>query len=74
MVSNRLPPHDINAEESVLGSILIDKESLITVSGILGPKDFYREKNKWVFESMLEVYNRGDAIDQVTIANELVPT
>ena len=72
MVSNRLPPHDINAEESVLGSILIDKESLITVSGILGPKDFYREKNKWVFESMLEVYNRGDAIDQVTIANELV--
>ena len=72
MVSNRLPPHDINAEESVLGSILIDKESLITVSGILGPRDFYREKNKWVFESMLEVYNRGDAIDQVTIANELV--
>ena len=72
MVSNRLPPHDINAEESVLGSILIDKESLITVSGILSSKDFYREKNKWVFESMLEVYNRGDAIDQVTIANELV--
>ena len=72
MVSDRLPPHDINAEESVLGSILINNEAFITVSNILKADDFYREKNKWVYEAILELFDRGEAIDQVTVANELV--
>ena len=72
LVSDRLPPHDINAEESVLGSILINNEAFITVSNILKTDDFYREKNKWVYEAILELFDRGEAIDQVTVANELV--
>ena len=72
MVSDRLPPHDINSEESVLGSILINNEAFITVSNILKSDDFYREKNKWVYEAILELFDRGEAIDQVTVANELV--
>ena len=72
LVSNRLPPHDINSEESVLGSILINNEAFITVSNILKSDDFYREKNKWVYEAILELFDRGEAIDQVTVANELV--
>ena len=72
MVSDRLPPHDINAEESVLGSILINSEAYIAVSNILKIDDFYREKNKWVYEAIAELFERGEAIDQVTVANELV--
>ena len=53
LVSDRLPPHDINAEESVLGSILINNEAFISVSNILKADDFYREKNKWVYEAIL---------------------
>ena len=72
LVSDRLPPHDINAEESVLGSILINSEAYIAVSNILKIDDFYREKNKWVYEAIAELFERGEAIDQVTVANELV--
>ena len=71
MYVDRLPPNDANAEESVIGSILIDGDSLNRVTSFLRPADFYGEKNRWCFEAFLALFNRGDAINQVTVAHEL---
>ena len=71
MYVDRLPPHDANAEESVIGSILIDGDSLSRVTSFLRPSDFYGEKNRWCFDAFLALFERGDAINQVTVAHEL---
>ena len=71
MYAERLPPHDIDAEESVIGSILIDTEALTRVSHFLKAFDFYSEKNRWCFEACLALFNRSEAINQVTLAHEL---
>ena len=70
MYADRLPPHDIDAEESVIGSILIEGEALNKIS-FLQPGDFYREKNRWCFEACTSLFERGEAINQVTVAHEL---
>ena len=71
MYAERLPPQDANAEESVIGSILIDGDSLSRVTSFLRPNDFYGEKNRWCFEAFLALFERGEAINQVTVAHEL---
>ena len=71
MYVDRLPPHDANAEESVIGSILIDGDSLNRITSFLRPADFYGEKNRWCFDAFLALFNRGEAINQVTVAHEL---
>ena len=71
MYVDRLPPHDVNAEESVIGSLLIDGDSLSRVSSMLTPNDFWGEKNRWCYEAALTLFERGDAINQVTVAHEL---
>ena len=71
MYVDRLPPHDASAEESVIGSILIDGDSLSRVSSFLRPADFYGEKNRWCFDAFLALSERNDAINQVTVAHEL---
>ena len=50
----RIPPHSVEAEQSVLGSILLDKEAMISVSETLVPEDFYKEAHKVIYESMLK--------------------
>ena len=71
MYAERLPPHDLNAEESVIGSILIDGEALTKTTAFLNPADFYSEKNRWCFDACLSLFDRSDAINQVTVAHEL---
>jgi replicative DNA helicase len=71
MVLERLPPHDIEAEEAVVASLLVDNEAIIRVSGILRPDDFFREKNGWVFDACITLWNRGEAINEITVAHEL---
>lgn len=71
MYAERLPPHDINSEESVIGSILIDGDSLSRVTSFIKPIDFYSEKNRWCFEAALALFDRSEAINQVTMAHEL---
>ena len=71
MVTDVLPPHDIGAEESVIGSILIDGESLTRITAFLKASDFYGQKNRWCFEACLSLFERGEAINQVTVAHEL---
>ncbi|MGB2799774.1 MAG: replicative DNA helicase [Dehalococcoidia bacterium] len=71
MVAETLPPHDIEAEESVVGSLLIDSDGIFSIATFLTPGDFYREKNQWAYEACFSLYERNEAIDQVTVAHEL---
>jgi replicative DNA helicase len=70
-MTDRLPPHNIEAEEAVLGSILIDNEAMAEVMVLVRPDDFYRDKNRMVYEAFLSLYERGQGIDQVTAAQEM---
>jgi len=66
-----LPPHDIDAEEAVNGSLLIDGKSIYQVAGLLRPDDFLSEINRWIYQVALTIYHRDEAIDQITVAQEL---
>lgn len=67
----KLPPQNIEAEEAVLGSILIDKEAITKIADFLKPEDFYRDKNRFVYESMLDLYGQNEPLDLVSISNRL---
>jgi replicative DNA helicase len=67
----RLPPHDIDAEESVNGSLLIDGKAIYEIAILLRPGDFYSEQNRWVYQACLSLYQRDEAINQITVAQEL---
>ena len=71
MYAEKLPPHDIEAEEAVLGSILIDGDSFVRITQQLKPDDFYNGKNKYCFEACSAVFERDEALNQITIAHEL---
>ncbi len=71
MQSERLPPHDIEAEEAVIASILVDDEAIHKVAPILRPDDFFREKNAWTYEVCLALWDRNEAINEVTVGHEL---
>jgi replicative DNA helicase len=67
----RVPPHNIEAEESVLGSMLLSKDAIAEVLELLREDDFYRPAHRTVFHSVLELYGHGDAVDAITVAEEL---
>lgn len=67
-------PHDIQAEQSVLGSIFIKPEKMIEVAEYLKPDDFYRPAHKILFKAMVSLADRGEAIDIVTIKSSLEST
>lgn len=69
-----LPPHSLAAEEAVLGSVLLDREVIGRVSGIVSARDFYRERNGTVFAAMLALHDRADPIDYLTLVMELERT
>ena len=71
MYAERLLPHDIEAEESIIGSLLIDGDSILKVAHFLNPTDFYREKNRFCYEACLELFRCAEAINQVTVAHQL---
>ena len=71
MVSERLPPQDLDAEEAVIGSLLVDGEGIMKVAPFLRPEDFYRERNRWAYEAALALSERREGLNQVTLAHEL---
>jgi replicative DNA helicase len=71
LVAEKLPPHDVEAEEAVVASLLVDTEAIYRVAPILRPEDFFREKNGWAYEACLALFDRNEAINQVTVAHEL---
>jgi len=71
MPSLRIPPHAIEAEKSILGAILIDKNAIVDISVLLRPEMFYNENNGKVYEGMLALYENRDPIDVLTVSDWL---
>jgi replicative DNA helicase len=67
----RIPPHDLDAETSVLGAILLDQAAITRVLDFLHPEDFYRENNGHVYRAAQNLFREGEPIDNVTLAAEL---
>ncbi len=70
-MSERLPPNDSDAEKAVLGSLLIDGDAIFKVATFLKPEDFFVAENQWVYEACFNIYQRNEAINQITVAHEL---
>ena len=68
---DRVPPQNIEAEQSVLGAILIEQSAIAKISDILQPEDFYREAHKLVYRSAMTLFERGEAIDFITVIDML---
>lgn len=71
LLTDRVPPHNHEAEQSVIGAIFLDPQALITASEILIPEDFYRIAHQKIFQTMLDLSDQGKAIDVVTVTEEL---
>ena len=71
VIDPKVPPHDIQAEESVLAAILIDKDAMIGVSEILIPDAFYSKGNQAIYQAMLELYDKRQPIDVITLKDQL---
>ena len=72
MAQEKLPPHDIEAEEAVIGSLLIDPEAILKVATFLKPEDFFDETNQAIYQACLSLYQRNEVINQITVAHELM--
>lgn len=69
--TERLPPHNVEAEQSVLGSLMIDRDAIIRVASYVKPEDFYLAANSSIYQAILELYNRREPTDFVTLTDEL---
>ncbi|HMD03513.1 MAG TPA: DnaB-like helicase N-terminal domain-containing protein, partial [Candidatus Baltobacteraceae bacterium] len=69
--ADRIPPNNLEAEMAVLGSILVDREMMATVAEILAPQDFYAHVHDTIFGVLLQLYERGEPLDKITVSEEL---
>jgi replicative DNA helicase len=69
---DKIPPHDVDAEQAVLGSMLTDKDAVISAVEKLKAEDFYREDNKAIYQAILNLYTKNEPIDLITVKAELV--
>ena len=67
----RVLPHSIEAEQSVVGAMLMDKEAILTASEIITGQDFYQTSYGVIFESMVELFNEGKPADLITLQERL---
>ena len=68
----KIPPHDIEAEQAVIGSMITDKDAVLDAVEVLKLNDFYRQYNKTIYEAILNLYGRAEPIDVITVKAELV--
>jgi replicative DNA helicase len=66
-----LPPQDLDAEESVLGAMLVSPTAVAVVSEILNPDDFYRRSHATIYQTILDMYGSGETVDSITLTNAL---
>ena len=71
MLLERIPPQNLAAEQSVLGSMLIDKSAIVKVADLLRPDSFYRDAHRFIFESIIELFDRSEPVDLVTVSEAL---
>lgn len=68
---DRVPPHNLEAEENVLGSILLDPDALFRIAGIIEPESFYIEAHRTIFKAAHELHNQGKSTDLTSVASSL---
>ena len=71
MELGKIPPHDIEAEQAVIGSMLTDSDAVMAAVEKLRSESFYREDNRLIFEAIVNLYNRSEPVDLVTVKDEL---
>ncbi len=67
----KMTPHNIEAEQSFLGSLLLDRDAMVKVADSVQPEDFYMDKHRRVFEAMLDLYRKNEPIDLLSLGNRL---
>ena len=70
-IDGKLPPHDIEAEEAVIGSLLIDGDAMSEISTFLKTEDFFAQQNEWIYDACSCLFERHEGINQITVAHEL---
>lgn len=71
MELGKVPPHDLEAEQAVIGSMLTDKDAVISSIEVLKEEDFYREDNRAIYTAIVNLYSRAEPIDIITVKAEL---
>src|SRR3989344_2033412 len=71
IASPRIPPQNTEAEQSVLGSLMLDKDAVIKIADLIDPEDFYYDKHAQIFAAMLDLYQYKSSIDVLTVGNRL---
>src|SRR4030042_6057724 len=69
--SHKIPPQNIEAEQSILGGILIENEAINKVMELLTPNDFYRDAHRKIFSTLIDLSERDEPADLITLTNEL---
>src|SRR5947209_13575603 len=69
--ASRVPPHNLQAEESLLGAMLLSKDAIASAVETVGVDDFYKPAHGHVFDAITSLYGSGEPVDPVTVADEL---
>ena len=72
MELGKIPPHDEEAEQAVIGSMMTDKDAVIAAIEVLKPEDFYRDDNKTIYGAITNLYAKAEPIDIITLKDELI--
>lgn len=70
-ITEKLPPQSIEAEKSLLGSLMLDKDAILKVADFLKPEDFYRPEHQEIYRAVVEIFERGEPIDFLSVSNRL---
>ncbi len=68
----KIPPHSIEAEQSVLGAMILDKDAITEVTDVIKTDDFYKEGHRIIYGAILSLYNRNEPVDMVTMSDQLI--
>jgi replicative DNA helicase len=69
--AGRIPPQSLEAEQSVLGSLILDRDAIIKIADILSTEDFYEEKHRIIYSAIIRLYDERASIDILTVSNKL---
>src|SRR3989344_4664807 len=70
-IPNKIPPQNLEVEQSLLGAILIDKNAIIKIGDIISPQDFYKDSHALIYETMVDLYQNHEPIDLLSLCNKL---
>jgi len=70
-LGTKLPPQDIEAEKSLLGSLMLDKDAIVKVADFLHADDFYKKIHQDIYQAIEDLFSKGEPIDLISVASRL---